>query len=487
MAGFYLSKSKILSGWQCHKRLWLEVHDPGRAVVSSATERAFQVGHEVGDIARQLFPDGVLIAPDNALSEAIDDTRRRLAIPGPVTLFEATFRHEGVLVRSDVLIRDELDRVRLVEIKASTRVKPVNYIDCAVQAWVLAGQGLHPATVELAHIDNQFVYPGNDDYDGLLSFADVTDRVGAMLEQIPAWLQQYREMLAADMPVIRVGPQCRNPYDCPFLPYCTPPLPDFPIGTLPGGGKAVWQLAEEGIEDIRDIPEDRLTSDLQRWVRRVTIDGRADLNPAAAESLARLPWPRYYFDFETVGFPVPIWPGTRPYQALPFQWSCHIQNRDGALTHREWLADGKGPPMRRCAETLLQALGEEGPIFTYTSYEQGILRELSVLYPDLAAALTKVIDRLVDLYPVTKANYYHPEMRGSWSIKSVLPTIAPDMSYGELDEIRDGAAASDAFLEIIHPGTSEARRQQLRKALIAYCAYDTLALVRLAAFLEGNH
>lgn len=485
MAGFYLSKSRILSGWQCHKRLWLEVHAPERAQVSSATERAFQVGHQVGDVARRLFPGGILIDTTN-LPEAIDETRRRLAMPGPLTLFEATFRHEGVLVRTDVLVRDQLNRIRLVEIKASTKLKPVNYIDCAVQAWVLAGIGLHPATVELAHIDNQFVYPGAENYDGLFEFSDLTDRVGAMLEQVPAWLQQYREMLSADMPSIRVGPQCRNPYECAFLPFCSPPLPDYPIGSLPGTSKTVWELAEEGIEDIRDIPAGRLSNEVQRWVRRVTIEGRPELRPAASEALASLPWPRYHLDFETVSFAVPIWAGTRPYQALPFQWSCHVRDQHGKLDHREWLAEGAGPPMRQCAESLLEALGDRGTIFTYTGYEQNVLRELAAMFPDLAVPLEKIIDRLVDLHPITKANYYHPDMRGSWSIKAVLPTIAADLSYSDLGEVREGAAAADAFLEILHSQTSEERRRQLRVDLSAYCAQDTLALVRLADFLGGS-
>jgi len=485
MPDHYLSKSRILSGWQCQKRLWLEVHDPGKAEISTATERAFQVGHTVGDVARRLFPRGELIGYNQSLDEALAVTRRRLSGPGPVTLFEATFRHEGVLIRADVLVRDELDRIRLVEVKASTGVKPVNFIDCAVQAWVLAGEGLHPATVELAHVNNRFVYAGDDNYEGLLSFVDVTDKVAPMLEHVPSWVSANRDMLAGDIPSIEIGPHCRNPYECPFLAYCTPPRPEYPVSALPGGGKAVWELMAAGIDDIRDIPAGRLTSEVQRWVRRVTIDGRPDLNDAAAAALTDLPWPRYFFDFETVSFAVPVWAGTRPYQALPFQWSCHVQTGNGELDHREWLAAGDRPPMRECAETLIQALGGAGPIFVYTGYEAGRMRDLAAMYPDLAPALEAILDRLFDLHPLTRANYYHPDMLGSWSIKAVLPTVAPDMDYGRLGEIQEGSAASDAFLELMNPDIDPGRRKQRREDLLRYCAHDTLALVRLASFLSG--
>ncbi len=486
MPGHYLSKSKILSGWQCQKRLWLEIHDPDKAEVSAATERAFQVGHRVGDVARHLFPDGHLIGHDDSLDDALEETRTRLAEPGPLTLFEATLRHEGVLVRTDVLIRDELDRIRLVEVKASTSVKPVNYIDCAVQAWVLAGAGLHPTTVELAHVNNQFVYPGDDDYLGLLTFVDITDRIAPMLEHVPAWVTTNREMLAGPMPAIDIGPHCRDPYECAFLPFCTPPQPDYPVSALPGGKKVVWDLLAAGIHDIRDIPADRLTSEVQQWVRRVTIDGRPDLNASAAAALADLPWPRYYFDFETVAFPVPVWAGTRPYQALPFQWSCHVQTRDGTLVHREWLGTSDGPPMRECGETLIEALGDTGPIFVYTGYEAGRLKDLAAMFPDLAPALEGIRGRLFDLHPLTKASYYHPDMLGSWSIKAVLPTVAAGMDYGGLGTIQEGAAASDAFVELMDRDTDPGRRDEIRADLLRYCACDTLALVRLAAFLAGR-
>lgn len=476
----WLSKSKVLAGWQCKKRLWLEVHAPEHAAVSAATERVFRIGHEVGELARRLFPDGTLIGHDTELSAALAETRALVRRPGPFTLYEATFRHEGVLIRADILERDAAGRVRLVEVKASTRVKPVNLIDCAVQAWVLAGAGLAPERVELAHINNQFVYPGDDDYDGLLAFADLSDKVLPLIAEVPRWVAEDRTMLAGPMPEIGVGPQCRNPYECAFIDWCTPPQPDYPVSCLPGGGKAVWQLLEAGVDDIRDIPPGALTSKTQEWVRRVTVAGQAELKPAAGEALRALAYPRYYFDFETVSFAVPVWAGTRPYQALPFQWSCHVETAPGVVEHREFLADDQGPPMRECAETLLAALGESGPVMVYTNYEAGVLRTLAELYPDLAPRLEAVIARLYDLHPLVKANYYHPDMRGSWSIKAVLPTVAPELDYAALGEVQEGNAASDAFLELLAPETGEARRAELHVALREYCALDTLAMLRLA-------
>lgn len=489
MSDHQLSKTRMLSGWQCAKRLWLDAHEPGEAVVSRETLRAFAKGHKVGTTGHTLFPGGLLIGGDRTTpAQAVEETRKALAGRDSVTLFEAAFIHQHVMVRTDVLVRNALGDLRLIEVKAATGVKPYHYIDCAIQAWVLAGLGLHPTRIELAHVNNAFVYHGQNDYSGLLVFQDVTDKVAPMLEQVPSWVDEFLDVLDGERPPIDLGPQCKNPYLCPFLDYCTPPQPDYPVSCLPGGGKSVWQLRAAGVEDIRDIPAGTLGSESQEWVRRVTIDGKPELRPAAAAELGTLGWPRYFFDFETVDFAVPIWSGTRPYQALPFQWSCHVQHEDGRIEHREFLADASGPPMRACAESLILALESEGPVFVYTGFEQRVLKDLASLFPDLGDDLNAIIDRLYDLHPLTRANYYHPDMKGSWSIKAVLPTLAgePGQSapnYDELGEIQEGTAASEAFLEMLDPATSDDRRRSLRGDLLAYCALDTQALVTLTRAL----
>jgi hypothetical protein len=192
--------------------------------------------------------------------------------------------------------------------------------------------------------------------------------------------------------------------------------------------------------------------------------------------------PRYYLDFETIGPAVPIFAGTRPFEALPFQWSCHIEKGSGAIEHAEFLELDGEPPMRRLAESLLATLGTRGPILVYTPYERRVLNELAARYADLAAGLSALAERIVDLHPIARRHYYHPAMHGSWSIKAVLPTVAPDLSYDTLGAVRDGLAAQAAYFEAIDAKTPAGRREALRRALLDYCRRDTLALVRLVEF-----
>ena len=138
--------------------------------------------------------------------------------------------------------------------------------------------------------------------------------------------------------------------------------------------------------------------------------------------------------------------------------------------------------MRALAESLIDCCGDSGPVLMWTNYEEGVIKGLIGLYPDLAEPLQKIIDRLYDLYPVVKENYYHPKMLGSWSIKAVLPAIAPHMNYAELEGISQGMAASEGFIEAIAAESGPTRKAELEEQLLRYCKFDTEAMVEIVRF-----
>jgi predicted RecB family nuclease len=183
---------------------------------------------------------------------------------------------------------------------------------------------------------------------------------------------------------------------------------------------------------------------------------------------------------------VPIWKGARPYQKVPFQFSRHRLDAQGRLTHRAFLDLSGEDPSRPLIQALLAACGESGPIFVYSRFEKTVINDLAKRYAEHATALKALAKRLVDLHRVAAARYYHPDQHGSWSIKAVLPTIAPDLDYAELDGVQDGNMAMKAYQEAIDPATTEARREEIRRQLLAYCKLDTRALVRLWKYFSGQ-
>lgn len=501
MAG--LSKSRILAHRQCPKRLWLQIYKPELIETDTAVEARLAAGSHVGEVARDLYPGGLLIDSDD-LGQCLADTNQALA-SSPRPLFEATFQYDGVLVRADLLLPDE-NGYRLAEVKSSVKVKDYHFDDAAVQAWVARKAGVALTRIEIAHIDTSFVYPGEGDYRGLFSHADITGKVLEIEPEVESWVAAARTTLAGDEPSIEPGKQCFSPFKCPFLGYCQPVAADegeekFPPEILPYGQKLAATLRAEGFDDLRDVPAERLEKPKHQRVWRATVNSQVEVDPAAGRQLANLPYPRYYLDFETVQFAVPIWAGTRPYRQIPFQWSCHIETAPDVILHQVFLADGRSDPRRDFAESLLKALGktsqletsngaanESGPILVYNQgFERSRIKELAMAFPDLAPDLHAAIDRVVDLLPITRDHYYHPDMRGSWSLKAVLPTVAPELAYKSL-AVGNGGMAQEAFLEMMHPDTTPQRREQLRQALLEYCALDTLALVRLThLFMEHQH
>jgi hypothetical protein len=483
---FRLSKSRLVAYKQCAKRLWLQTFRRELAQQSEASTNRMAQGHLIGAAAHRLFPAGRLIAYVDDLPAALRATQEALARPGDVTLFEPALRCSDILVRADVLVRAD-GRYRMIEVKASTKVKDYHVTDTAIQTWVARGAGLDVARVELAHVDNQFVYAGDGDYRGLFAFADLTDAVAPLQEQIPLWIAAAQRDLAGPMPDIAVGPQCNDPFECEFLAFCAPESAEYPVDLLPNGSRLARQLRSAGFEDLRDVPLDRLPRDDHQRIWRATRTGAAELDPAAVAKLDALPWPRWYVDFETVGPAVPLWRGTRPYQKIPMQWSCHRQDADGTLAELPPFLDTAGDdPRRAFAETLVAAIGGDGAIIVYNaSFERSVLLQLADAFPDLAPALRDMAGRIFDLLPFAREHYYHPAMMGSWSIKKVLPTIAPDLDYANLESVQSGEMVEPVYFEMIATDTPPARKQALADALLTYCARDTLAMVRVAQFLGG--
>jgi hypothetical protein len=480
-----LSKSRLISAWQCPRRLHLEKHHPEYGEISSQTESLWATGHRIGEIARQLYgtPASVEIAFDIRTGLMVRRTRELIDGGADFPIFEATFRHEGVLVRVDALIPDG-DGWRIVEVKASTSVKDYHVLDCAIQDWVLRNSGIDVSRISLAHINNQFVYPGDADYDGLLVEHDLTDEVRTLEPTVLELVAQARDAVTGPMPHVDVGTRCSSPYDCQFIDYCWPSDTEYPIAGLGGGKARLGDYVALGYRDICDVPAEEISAETQQRIHRVTCSGQPEILAGAREAFESLAYPRYYLDFETIGPAVPFWEGTRPYAAVAVQWSCHIEESRGEFRHEEFLDLSGDPPMRALAEALIDTLGDAGPVLMWTNYEETVLRKLAELFPDLAGPLGSVIERLFDMHPVVKQNYYHPKMLGSWSIKAVMPTINPDMDYAKLEGIREGTAASDGFIEAIDPETSPERKAELEEQLLRYCRFDTEAMVEVLRYFR---
>lgn len=476
-----LSKSRIQSGRQCQKRLWLEIHQPKDSNWSFSAQARMDEGTDFGVLAQELLGGGVLVAADHRhVNEALAETVNLLnqSIDEVAMIFEPAFSHEGVRVRVDAYKRHS-DGDTLIEVKSTAGVKTEHIWDCAIQTWVARGSGRNVSRVMLGHADTSFVYSREGDYQGLLKLADITADVEAIIDQIPGIVHELQAVAIDEMPAISTGSHCTNPYGCPFIDYCSigkPTPAEFPVSLLPRGGELIDRLLEAGYADLRDVPVTELTSAMHLRVAEVTRTGETFISPELNRLLEAITYPRYYLDFETISFIVPRWLGTRSFQQVPFQYSCHIESANGDIEHREFLDVSGNSPMLGFIEQLMHDVGNTGAIVVWNQgFEASRLGDLATMYPQYAKQLQAIVRRMVDLLPIYRRHYYHRDMRGSWSIKNVLPTIAPDLDYSDL-VICGGQAAQETYKEILCSKSSNAEKKALEQSLLAYCKRDTLAM-----------
>ncbi len=490
------SKSKLLALRQCPKRLWLEVHRPDLREDSAATEASFQIGYQVGDIARRLYdPEGVGAVIDVA-TEGFDAAFKRSAELLHSTrqpIFEAGISAGGAMAFTDVMLPVQENGTtvwRMVEVKSSTSVKDYYRDDVAVQAFIAQSAGVPLQSIALAHIDSSWTYPGDRDYRGLLKENDLTAEAFSRTEEVKAWIAQAQSVDALPSePEIPTGAHCEKPYACGFYDYCSrdEPKAQYPVYWLPYFGAKAQQLAEQGVIDLADV-HDNLLNPKQMRVKSHTLANTVFFDAAgAATDLAVFGLPAYFLDFETIQFAVPIWKGTRPYQQNTFQFSLHTLSESGQLDHTEFLDISGNDPSELFAKTLIAVCGISGPVYVYSAaFETSRMSELAARYPQFRDALLAINARVVDLLPIARERYYHPSQQGSWSIKKVLPAVVPELRYDALDGVKDGGGAMDAFLEAIHPDTKPERKIQIEQQLLAYCKLDTYAMVRLWQVFAGR-
>ncbi len=501
-----LSKSKLVAALQCERRLWLAVNHPEAETIDAQREAVFATGHQVGEVARQLatahYRTGELIDVKEPLGWAggLQRCSEALAQPGLKVLFEAPFSTEGLVVIGDIVVRHASGELWLIEVKSSTKIEGRPYVDdAAFQAWTMAQCGLAPDRVLIRVLAKSCVYPGRGDYRGLFRDEDVTDAVRERLPSVPKLLETSRRIADDAEPKIRPGPQCNKPYSCGFIGHCRHweierfgPPPEQPVDLIGrrNTGKLTaaerQRIANEGWTDLHQLPFHFPFDPRAQSIVRSVREGRPWVAPGLLTALKALPYPRYYFDFETIAYAVPVWSGTSPYQQVPFQWSCHVEHSDGHIEHHEFLDLSGKDPREACAASLVKLIGGVGGVVVvyYQTFEEGRIKELARDLPHHATALRRAVAKMRDLLPIVRDHYYHPDQHGSYSIKAVLPTVAPELDYGDLDEVQHGTAAQLAYVEASDERTGTERREQLRERLLAYCKRDTEAMLVLAQRLS---
>ena len=496
----FLSKSLYLNGLQCKKYLWLKIHYKEKLQEPDDSLKAiFSVGDKVGEKACKLFPGGKQIIYDKTVShsERIAQTKKFIT-DGVKTIYEATFEFDGVLVMVDILNIDSNNNFEIYEVKSSTwnskkNLKDIEkYIrDVSIQYYVLNGCGHKISKTSVTLLNGEYIRGKKENINELFIHKDVTKEVISLQNKIPETLKSFRSTLKSKNkePNIDIGWHCKNPNDCFGLNFCwkqqrnIPDFSVFDIFPLTKKSKAL-DLYKKGIVDIKDIPESLEVTKTQKNKIDLTKRNKLVINKKEIKSfLSSLNYPLYYFDFEAYNQAIPKFMGVRPFQQIPFQYSLHIRDKlSTEPSHKEFLAQSDKDPRENLVKKLVSDIPKEVSVLVFNaSYEKSVLGKLAENFPQYKEHLLNISNNIIDLAePFRKQHYYHPQMKGKYSIKVLLPLLVPEMSdeYDKLDLIKNGGDAMRAFANLSTISDQE-EINKIRKSLIEYCKLDTFAMVKI--------
>ena len=476
-----------MSGMQCHLRLWNDVYDQNLATpIGESTQAIFDQGHEVGQLACRLYPKGKLVQADpRDFNAASKETKLLLANHSVSAIFEAAFKYRWVQCSVDILEKLSDGSYHIIEVKSATKSKPVYVLDAAIQYWILTGCGLKVTQVSVMTLNSDYVRGKRLSLRSLFKLHPCSDEVNHLQASLRSNVTAMKQMLSGeDPPNISTGPHCSDPYDCPYFDHCSQddPVYDHPISELGSTQLATLEkLNSLNIKEIRDIPS-TIKLNLRQQAIVDSIKSKTSMvRGNLGSQLRQLKKPIYHLDFETINPAVPKYIGTKPFQAVPFMFSVLKEQVDGYPVHSGYLHKTDDDPRREVALHLIRVLRKRGSICVYSPFEERVINHLIEAFPDLADDLRSIQRRLFDLLNTVRNHVYHPDFRGSFSLKSVLPALT-DVDYLDL-EIDEGQLASFRYLQALKT-TDSSERESIFDDLVAYCDRDTLATFKVKQAIQ---
>ena len=508
-----LTKTDFISYKDCAKNVWIKWHMPeeyAKFPVSEFEKSLGEMGNEVEELARGMFPNGYLI---EKRSEGAQELTKKLMSEHTPVIYQAVFSTEKYLAATDVIRwNNEAMAYDLYEIKMSStegededesedgKPKKINKkresqyeSDLAFQTNVAGMCGVKFNKKYLVRLNKKYVRHGDLDFSKLFELTDKTEILNDIFLSVTGTEMNTAYEYLSNNEIPKGHCTCyfkgRSSH-CTTFSISNPDVPVYSVHDLNRIGnskKYLSELLNEGVMEIDKVPEDdrlkpkpprkggepgkpKKLNQVRVYKTKKPI---VDLAGIKGE-LDSLKYPLYFLDYETSPRAIPLYHGYKPYQHVVFQYSLHIlKAKDAELEHKECLILD-GDPSERMVESLRKDIGDTGTVISwYKAFENSRNKELANLVPSQYDFLYSVINRTYDLMDIVDKQYYvHHGFRGSSSIKKIQPVIAPDFSYKELD-VHNGTDAIEAYRQIASGELKGKEAEEKRLAMLKYCEYDT--------------
>jgi hypothetical protein len=444
-----LSKSRYLKGLKCTKALWLNHYKKEVAFYPEHVQQIFATGNTAGELAQQYFPNGELALVSNYPDSKAITRTKELIKNGCKTIYEATFAAENTLVALDILHQIN-GKWHAFEVKSTNSVKEEHVRDAAIEYYVMLNSGIEIEDISIMHFNREYIKNGEINPKELFTYESVFTRMEKYLPEIPKNIEAFLEVYQQEEPILEIGDHCNKPYGCEFANYCH---------KLPGNQELLNEISTQPI-----------------FGTEITYKNEEGIRQFLNEN----PFPIYSLDFESAQYGIPKFDNSRPYQQIPFQYSLHYQkDANSEPEHFEFLGNGIDDPREVLIQQMIKDLDPHSTnekILMYSSFEKTMLTNFIRDFPKYKEALENIKERFIDLGVIFRTYIKTEATQKTWSLKVVLPTFLPHLSYQDL-EIQHGMATVEVYKGFANLSTTE--QEEARKNMLAYCELDTLAVLEL--------
>ena len=487
-----LTKTNYLLYRECPQNVWVKIFEPKiyySKQLSDFDKMIMEAGNEIDELARELFPCGILIEDRKDIQ-----TTKELINKKEKIIYQPVFCTDKFEAIADMLIWNSDEKAYdIYEAKSTNSGKNKKKHDdeykhdLAFQVNVLKKLSVPINKAYIIRLNSDYIRQEKLDVSELLVIEDFTNEVMGIADIVLDEMESAYDLLK-----IENKPQdyCScvikgRSAHCTSFNYLNPNVPEYSVHDISRIGNSKKKLAElidRGIYSIFDVPTDFNLTEIQRnqvdsaQYKRIIFKKSELMN-----FFGDIKYPLSFLDYETCISAVPRFIGYKPYNQIPFQFSLHVlKNQESELEHFKFLYTNSDNPDLKFIKKLKKYLPEKGSIIVWSKkFECGINRNLAERNNEYLQFVENVNDRIVDLeVPFKKQFYVHHGFKGKSSIKYILPALSSEFSYKNLN-IQEGGTASETWNKIVNGKFSNNEIKEKSEDLLKYCQLDTLAMFEI--------
>lgn len=342
--------------------------------------------------------------------------------------------------------------------------------------WVFGADKLGKITI--CHLNKEYVRKGEINPKKIFVIVNL-DEITVKWKDTD--FEQIRKDITTDMEMKEDAFNIKYPYEGQkYLYYFGEVEPDGSVFSIPWitrSKKKLIEIFNSWNFSLKTLKEDILTDEQKKFIN-LYRSGETTINKEMLkQTFDWLKFPLYFYDYETVGTPIPLFDKTYPYQNIVVQYSIDKMNEDGSIKHNEYLIEDKCKDIDALIDSMSKFLMPKGKvdgtfIVWNKTFETKRNEELAEMYPKMKKMFEYMNENTFDLMDVFSNYWYY--MRGFGGGKS-LKVIVPKMlgiDYQDLP-IKDWMEASNKLVKVIMEGVDS----RTRKELLQYNGMDTMSMV----------